>query len=154
MNGLNGFRSLDRHSDPRKLTGDLTDQISTLRRILESVGEEPRLMDASLDDTHEIASRAGRLVKYEVFAPDGPLPASVPPDIQCQFELVRAEESDVYEVYADDLERHQKRQRKDLTIADSDADKLTVVKRRRTYIVTLFDFYKQISEIVDQLAAQ
>ena len=126
--------------------------MSTLTDILQSVGDEARLMDASLDDAHEIASRVGRLVKYGVFGPDGPLPTSSHSDIYRQFEQARANESDVYEVYADDLERHQKRQRKDLTIADADADKFAVAKRRRIYIATLFEFRSQISEIVDRLA--
>jgi hypothetical protein len=155
MNDRDSFRSLD-HGQPnaREITGDLARQMSTLAKILESVGDEARLMDASLDDTHEIASRVGRLVKYGIFGPDGLLPASAHPDIYGQFEQVRADESDVYEVYADDLERHQKRRRKDLTIAEADADKFAVVKRRRTYIATLFVFHAQISEVIDRLAIQ
>jgi hypothetical protein len=111
-------------------------------------------MDASLDDAHEIASRIGKLVQDRVFGSDGLCPRSDHPDIYCQFEQARNDESDVYEVYADDLERHQKRRRRDLAIADSDADKLAVVKRRRTYIAILFDLYIQISKIIDWLAAQ
>lgn len=155
MSARHRFRLLDHgQPDSHDVTGDLAHQMSTLRRILRSVGDEARLMDASLNDTHEIANRVGSLVKYGIFRPDGPLPASAHPDIYGQFEQARADESDVYEVYADDLERHQKRRRKDLTIADADADKFAVVKRRRTYIATLFDFYVQISEIVDRLAIQ
>jgi hypothetical protein len=154
MNDRVRFRSLDQGKPgAHEVTEDLARQMSTLRDILQSVGDEARLMDASLDDTHEIASRIGRLVKYGVFRPDGPFPASAYPDIYGQFEQVQADESDVYEVYADDLERHQKRRRKDLTIADADADKFAVVKRRRTYIAILFDFRTQVSEIVDRLAA-
>ena len=155
MNDGGRFRSLD-HGQPdvHEVTEDLAHQMSTLTKILQSVGDEARLMDASLDDTHEIACRVGRLVEYGIFGSDGLLPATAHPDIWGQFEQARADESDVYEVYADDLERHQKRRRKDLTIADADADKFAVVKRRRTYIVTLFDFHTRISEIVDRLATQ
>jgi hypothetical protein len=155
MSGLERFRSLDhRQRNAPEMAGDLADQMSTLTDILQSVGDEARLMDASLDDAHDIASRVGRLVKYGVFQPDGPLSTSSHSDIYGQFEQARADESDVYEVYADDLERHQKRRRKDLSIADADADKFAVAKRRRIYIATLFDFCRQISEIVDRLATQ
>jgi hypothetical protein len=155
MNDRDRFRSLDHEQpDAREISADLAHQMSTLARILQSVGDEARLMDASLDDTHEIARHVGRLVKYGIFGSDGLLPASAHPDIYGRFEQARADESDVYEVYADDLERHQKRQRKDLTIADADADKFTVVRRRRTYIATLFAFCAQISQIVDQAAIQ
>ena len=154
MNNRDWSCSLDRgQRDAHEITEDLAHQLSTLTDILRSVGDEARLMDASLHDTHEIASRAGRLVKYGIFGPDGPWPTSPHPDTYLQFEQVRADENDVYEVYADDLERQQKRRRKDLTIADADADKTAVAKRRRTYIAILFDFRTQISEIVDRLAA-
>jgi hypothetical protein len=155
MSDRDRLRSPDHgQPDAHEVTEDLARQMFALRDILQSVGDEARLMDASLDDTHEIASRAGRLVKYGVFGPESPFPASAYPDIYAQFEQARADESDVYEVYADDLERHQKRRRKDLTIADADADKFAVVRRRRTYIAILFDFHAQISEIVERLATQ
>lgn len=155
MNDRDKLRSLDHEqTDSRDIAEDLAHQMSTLAKILQSVGDEARLMDASLDDTHEIARRVGGLVKYGIFGSDGLLSASSHPDIYGQFEQARADESDVYEVYADDLERHLKRQRKDLTIADADADKLAVVKRRRTYIATLFAFCAQISQIVDQMIIQ
>jgi hypothetical protein len=147
-------RSLDRgQRDEGVITEGLARQISTLADILRAVGDEARLMDASLDDTHGIASRVGRLVKYGILGPDDLRPASFYPDIYLQFEQIRADENDAYEVYADDLERQQKRRRKDLTIADADADKTAVAKRRRTYIAILFDFRTQISEIVDRLAS-
>jgi len=153
MNNRDWSRSLDRgQRDAHELIEDLAHQLSTLTDILRSVGDEARLMDASLDDTHEIASRAGRLVKYRIFVPDSPWPTSPHPDTYLQFEQVRTDENDVYEVYADDLERQQRRRRKDLTIADADADKTAVTKRRRIYIAILFDFRTQISEIVDRLA--
>lgn len=155
MNGRDRLRSLEAgRADPHGFAEDLARQLSMLREILRFVGDEARLMDANLDDTHEIASRIGKLVQHRVFGSDGPCPRSDHPDIYRQFEQARDDESDIYEVYADDLERHQKRQRRDLAIADSDADKLAVVKRRRIYIAILFDLSMQISKIIDLLAAQ
>lgn len=155
MTGRDRFRSLEAgRAHPHEFAEDLARHLFTLREILRFVGDEARLMDANLDDTHEIASRIGKLVQQGVFGSDDPCPRSDHPDIYRQFEQARDDESDVYEVYADDLERHQKRQRRDLAIADSDADKLAVVKRRRTYIAILFDFSIQISKIIDWLATQ
>ena len=152
MNGRDRFRPVEPgRADAHGLTEDLARQLSTLTDILDSVDDEAQLMDASLDDTHDIVSCVGRLVKHRIFGSDGPLPASEHPDIYVRFVHARADESDVYEVYADDLERHQKRRRKDLTITDSDSDKFAVVKRRRTYIAILFDLHTQISGIVDRL---
>ena len=118
-----------------------------------SVDDNPRLMDASLEDVHEIAARLAKVVKRQVFGhPD--LAAEVLHwDIGGVFEYARTNESDNYEVYADDLERHQRRQRKDLAVADSDADKFAIVKRRRAYLETLSDLHMQISDIIDLLRA-
>lgn len=155
MNGRDRFRSREAsRTNPHEFAEDLARQLSTLREILRAVSEEARLMDASLDDTHEIASRIGELVQHRVFGSDGACARSDYMDIYGQFEQTRDDESDVYEVYADDLERHQKRRRRDLAIADSDADKFAVVKRRRTYIAILFDLYSKISKIIDLLADQ
>lgn len=155
MNSRDEFHS----SDPgwagsHEFIHDLKRHLSTLTAIVQSVSDEARLIDASLDDTHEVASHLGRLVTHRVFGDNGPLPASAYPDIYRQFERARSDESDVYEVYADDLERHQRRRRKDLTIADSDADKSAVVKRRRTYLAILFDLHTQISVIDKRLTAR
>lgn len=155
MNTRDEFHSpFPGRADSHEFTDDLDRQLSMLTAIVRSVSDEAQLIDASLDDTHEIASRLCRLAKHRVFVEDGPLPPSAYPDIYRQFEQTRADESDVYEVYTDDLERHQKRRRKDLTIADSDADKSAVVKRRRMYIAILFDLHAQISEIARILAAR
>jgi hypothetical protein len=153
MNDRDWSRPLDRGKrNAHEITEAVAHQMSTLTDLLRSVGDEAQLMDASLDDTHEIASCIGRLVAYGICGPDCPWPTSPHADTYLQFEQVRADENDVYEVYADDLERQQKRRRKDLTIADADADKAAIVKRRRTYIAILFDFRTQISEIVGRLA--
>lgn len=154
MNDRDWTRSLDRgQRDEGPITEDLARQMSTLTDIVRSVGDEARLIDASLDDTHGIASRIGMLVKYGILGADELRSASFHPEIYLQFEQIRADENDAYEVYADNLERQQKRRRKDLTIADADADKAAVTKRRRTYIAILFDFHAQISEIINRLAA-
>jgi hypothetical protein len=148
-----GFRSPGNGgSDAHEVAEALARQMTTLTDILGLVGYEAQLMDASLGDTHEIASRAGRLVTDGIFGSGGPLSISSHPDAYGKFERALADEGDIYELYADDLERHQKRRRKDLTVADSDADKATVTKRRRMYIATLFDYCACTSEITGRRA--
>lgn len=121
--------------------------------MLMLVDDNPRLMDASLEDVHEIAARLAKVVKRQVFGHPDLAAEAVRRDIGGMFEHARTSESDNYEVYVDDLERHQRRQRKDLAVADSDADKFAIVKRRRAYFATLFDLHLQISDIIDLLRA-
>lgn len=125
-----------------------------MRELLHSVEYEARLIDASLEDAHEIAIGVGRVVKASVFGQDGPLTISSYLDNYRKFDAARIDENDLYEVYADDRERHQKRQRKDLPVADSDADKFAIVKRRREYIASLAALQAQASAILDLLDAQ
>ena len=129
-------------------------QEATLRDFLDSIEYEARLMDASLEDAHEIAVSVCRVVKLSVFGPGRPLDLSSYRDNYRQFNAARIDESDIYEVYADDLERHQKRQRRDLAVAESDADKFAVVKRRRKYISSLAALQVQVSAILDLLDAR
>jgi hypothetical protein len=132
----------------------LAAQEEILRALLTSVEYETRLIDASLEDAHEIANTIGRIVKADVFGPDGPLALSAYPDNYRKFDVARVAENDLYEVYADDMERHQKRRRKDLPVADSDADKFAIVKRRRGYIASLVALQAQAAVILDLLGAQ
>ena len=136
------------------VTARLATQEATLRDLLSSIEYEARLMDASLDDAHEIAVSICQVVKASVFGQDGPLDLPSYLDNHRKFDAARIEESDLYEVYADDLERHQKRQRKDLAVADSDADKFAVVKRRRGYISSLAALQAEASAILSLLDAQ
>jgi hypothetical protein len=151
----------DRKSFP--LTGDLSSEDSveqldrrrkTLRDFLESIEDDPRLMDASAEDAHQIAVSICKMVKQSIFGPDGALDRSSYQEAYNIFERTRAAENDIYEVYADDLQRHQKRQRKDLGVAESDSDKFVVVARRRGYISTLTALQAQVSDILDLLPAQ
>jgi hypothetical protein len=127
----------------------LARQQSTLTDFLSSIDGDARLMDASLDDAHEIAVSIGQAVRQGVFGSHGPLDLRSYRDSYDTFESVRADESDIYEVYADDLERHRKRQRKDLGLAESDSDKFVVVKRRRGYISALTALQAQVSDILN-----
>lgn len=139
---------------PRALSASeiecLTRQLSALTDVLESVDDDPRLIDASLDDIHTIAARlaktAKRLVSDSAFFRNGPYR-----DSYDMFEHARSNENDSYEIYAYDLERYQQRQHRDLTVADSDSDKFTIVKRRRTYIGILFELHSQIAYFIDSL---
>jgi hypothetical protein len=127
---------------------------ATLRELLNSVEYETRLMDASLEDAHEIAVSICRVVKEGVFARGDLLDLGSYQDNYRSFDAARIEESDLYEVYADDLERYQKRRRTDLAVADSDADKFAVVKRRRGYISSLAALREEGSAILDLLSVQ
>jgi hypothetical protein len=132
----------------------LAAQDEILRALLDSVEYEARLIDASLEDAHEIANSIGRIVKADVFGPGGPLALPEYLDNYRKFDAARVVENDLYEVYADDMERHQKRRRKDLPVADSDADKFAIVKRRRGYIASLVALQTQAAVILGLLGAQ
>lgn len=131
----------------------LVRQQSTLTELLRSVQDDARRLDASLDDAHEIAASICRVVRRSVFGRDGPLDLPAYQDNYDTFESACVDESDIHEVYADDLERYRKRQRKDLGLAESDSDKLTVVKRRRIYISALAALQAQVRCILDVLQA-
>jgi Protein of unknown function (DUF2752) len=124
---------------------------STLTSLLIAVDDDARLMDASLGDAHELANDIRSVVKQRVFGPQGPLDLSTYQENYDAFERSRVHENDMYEVYADDLERLEKRQRMDLGVAQSDSDKLALVQRRRVYISTLTDFQAQVLEILRHL---
>lgn len=136
------------------VAGALPAQVAILRELLSAVEYEARLLDASLDDAHAIAISICRVVKARVFGPDGLLDLTSYPDKFRNFDMARIDESDLYEVYAYDLECHRKRRRKDQALADSDADKLAVVKRRREYIASLAALQAQASAILGLLDAR
>jgi hypothetical protein len=138
---------------PEDCIARLVRQQTTLTELLSSVQDDARRLDASLDDAHEIAVSICQVVRRSVFGRDGPLDLPAYRDNCDTFEATCVDESDIHEVYADDLERHRKRQRKDLGLAESDSDKLTVVKRRRIYISALAALQAQVSGILGALEA-
>jgi len=130
------------------LTKRLAELESTLINVLRAIDDDARLMDANLEDAHKLAGEIGSTVKHGVFGHLGLLDPSAYRENHEDFEAARVDEKDIYEVYADDLERHRKRQRKNLSVAESDSDKITIVKRRRIYIFALQAFQTRASEIL------
>jgi hypothetical protein len=124
---------------------------STLADLLRPIDDDARRMDASVEDAHKLVVAIRGFVKQSVFGPGGPLDASKYRDNYNAFEDARVHENDMYEVYGEDLERYQKRRRKDLGVAESDSDKLALVQRRRVYISALEAFHAQVSVIVGYL---
>jgi hypothetical protein len=121
----------------------------TLTNLLRPVEDDARLMDASLEDAHELTNNIRSIVKQLVFNALCP-PNSSPNEADYNaFEGARIDENDMYEIYADDLKRYQKRQRKDLAVAESDSDRLALVRRRRAYISALLAFKAQVSGMLD-----
>jgi hypothetical protein len=117
---------------------------STLTNLLRPVDDDARLMDASMEDAHELTNKIRNIVRQLVFAARSPLNSRNRADYEA-FEGSRVDENDMYEVYADDLKRYQKRRRKDLSVAESDSDRLALVRRRRAYVSVLLDFNVQAS---------
>lgn len=138
-------RSPQAHADAA--VAQLAQQLSVLTDVLESVGDDPRLLDTSLVDVHQIVSRLSKAVKLQIRRPDSDASG---PDRQLRnlFERARANENDTYEIYSGALELHLQRQRRDLSVADFDSDKSAIVKRRRSYIDTLFELCTQIKLII------
>jgi hypothetical protein len=124
---------------------------STLTDLLRPIDDDARLMDASLEDAHKLVQDIRSVMKQKVFGRGGPLDPSAYKDTFDAFERARVDENDMYEVYADDLERYEKRRRKDLGLAESDSDKLALVQRRRVYIPKLLAFQAQVSAILNYL---
>lgn len=128
----------------------LAQQLRVLTDVLESVDDDPRLLDANLVDVHQIVSRLSKAVELQIRRPDTSVSG---PDRQLHdlFKRARANENDTYEIYSDALERHLQRQRRDVPVADFDSDKSAIVKRRRSYIDTLFELHIQVKLIINSL---
>lgn len=130
---------------------DLIERLGNLQSsfvdAMRPIDDDPRLMDASSKDVHKFVEDIRSVIKNEVFGPDGLLDPFQYRDNYEAFERARAAENDMYEVYADDLERYEKRRRKDLGIAESDSDRLAVVRRRREYIPLVQAVEEQASAI-------
>lgn len=138
-------RSPQTHADAA--AAQLARQLSVLTDVLESVDDDPRLLDANLLDVHQIASRLSKAVKLQIRRPDSDV-SGLDRQVYDLFKRAWANENDTYEIYSDALELHLQRQRRDLPVADFDSDKSAIVKRRRFYIDTLFELRKQIKLII------
>ena len=121
---------------------------ATLTDLLGSIDDDVRLMDASLPDAHRLVEEIRGCVTHEMFGPDGLLHPSACQRKYNAFMRARFAENDMHEVYSGDLERLQKRQMKDLGVAELDSDRLALVMRRRVYISKLLDFQAQASAII------
>jgi hypothetical protein len=143
--------TLSKHPLADALVERVARQQSTLIEFLRSIEDNAQLVDASLKEVHELTASLCRAVRRDFFGSGGPLDPSAYPSSYGAFEHTRLDENDLYEVYAHDLERHQSRQRMNLGVAESDADKFAVVKRRREYIRALMAVQAQVSNILNFL---
>jgi hypothetical protein len=103
--------------------------------ILRTIDDEPRLMDAILEDTHQFVKGTRNVLEQGVSRLDSPSAAAL-------FDELRDEENYRYELYANDLARYRAQQLKDLD---------AVLQRRRKYIPILRDLQAQASTILDHL---
>ena len=86
-----------------------------------------------------------------MFSPGGPLDPLVYKQAYDALIATRDAERDMYEVYANDLECYQERAVKGLRVAESDSDRLALVRRRRKYIPRLLAFHAQTTAILEHL---
>jgi hypothetical protein len=121
----------------------------TLTNLLRAVDDDARRMDASLDDAHKLVEDIRTVVKFTIFSSGNPPSHSIDQKVYNSFEQARVAENDFHEIYSEDLECYQKRRRRNLNVADSDSDKLALVKRRRVYISALLAFQIEASVILD-----
>jgi hypothetical protein len=84
-----------------------------------------------------------------VFSPGGPLDRLLYKQAYDALIATRDAESDMYEVYANDLECYQERAAKGLSVAERDSDRVALVKRRRKYIPRLLAFHAQTKAILE-----
>ena len=129
-------------------SGQLTRLQSALTDLLCVIYDDARQMDANLDDAHDLVQSIRMLVRQRVLRPGRPADDSQQLHAYHAFELARIAENDAYEVYAGDLECFRKRQRLNLGVAESDSDRLALVKRRRAYISVLLAYQSQISPVL------
>ena len=134
--------------DPIKQLADLQ---SALTDLLGTVDDDPASLDASSEQAHKLVADICRSVRHDVFGPDCPLDSSVYKQAYDAFIATREAENDMYEVYGNDLECYRRRAVKELGVAESDSDRLALVKRRREYIPRLLAFHAQTKAILDYL---
>ena len=104
----------------------------TLTDLLDAVDDDAPWMDASLADAHRLVEEVRSCAKQTVFRSIGSMNSSAFRDYK-GFEKTRVEENDACEVYSDDAGTLPAA-REDLSVAESDSDKLALVRRRRDYI--------------------
>jgi hypothetical protein len=125
---------------------------SKLAAVVSVIVDNARTLDASSEDVHKIVEDLRRALKQEAFVPGGLLDPSIYRETYNSFEVTYAAENDMYEAYVDALERYERRRVRDLSVAESDSDRLALVERRREYIPTLLEFQEQVKAILDYLA--
>lgn len=130
----------------------LTRLQSALAELLCVIDEDARQTDANLDDAHNLVQSLRTLAKQRLFWADGHACDSQERRAYHAFERARAVESDAHEVFAGDLERFRKRQRLDLSVAESDSDTSVLVKGRRAYISALLAYQTALSGLLDSVA--
>jgi hypothetical protein len=122
-----------------------------LKDLLRPIEDEARLMDASLEDAHKLVQDIRDVVKQKVFGRNGPMDPVAYRDSYDDFERARKAEDDMHEVYADDLDRYERRRAMNLGLSQSDPDLLTLVNRRNEYIDALQRVQTEVSGILDYL---
>jgi uncharacterized caspase-like protein len=115
----------------------LADQRSKLRDVLDAVNDEPRLMDTSLDNVHNLTRQIVRDVKIFDLHKS---PDKFGREIYSAFEDAHSSEYEAYELYENDLERYQQRQTTDLD---------SVIKRRGAYLSALRAFETRSVDILE-----
>jgi hypothetical protein len=131
--------------------GPLAELQSALADLLAAVGDDPRSLDANSERVHQLVADTYRRLSRTVFNPDGPLDPLLYKQAYDALIATRDAESDMYEVYANDLKCYRERAVKGLSVAESDSDRLALVKRRRKYIPRLLAFHVQTKAILEYL---
>ena len=108
-------------------------------------------MDASLEDAHKLVQDIRDVVKQKVFGRNGPMDPVAYRDSYDDFERARKAEDDMHEMYADDLDRYERRRAMNLGLSQSDPDLLTLINRRNEYIDALQGVQTEVSGILDYL---
>jgi len=134
-----------------ELVGPVADLQSALTGLLAEVDDDARRLDASSKPAHQLVTDIYRLIRRTVFGPGGPLDPVLYQQTCGAFTATREAESDMYEVYANDLECYLRRAAKELSVAESDSDRLALVNRRREYLPKLLAFQAQTTAILEFL---
>jgi hypothetical protein len=131
--------------------GPLADLQSALTDLLVAVDDDARSLDSSSGHAHQLVADICRRIRRTVFGPAGPLDPSIYKQTYDAFIATRDAENDMYEVYAYDLECYRWRAAKELSLSESDSDRLALVMRRREYIRRLLAFHAQTKAILEYL---
>jgi hypothetical protein len=129
----------------------LADLQAALGDLMVAVDDDARSLDACSEHAHTLVTEICRRVRNDVFSPGGPLDPCLYKQTYDAFIATRDSENDMHEVYANDLECYWRRAIKGLDVAESDSDRLVLVKRRREYILMLLAFHGQVKAILEYL---